>query len=438
MHAFLTWLDLVPSPGKDCGSIREGKVKLPSFMTEEWVAMNIALSPASRCALHVYAEDITAETGAPFSEAAQSVITERVFLDLMRYPLFLRSVAARSAAGDPISSPSIFDIVKPLAIRFSTAMDRNARSAMNPKSASSIIRSTLENGTEAERQVVKEMAAVSSMLVPFPDLRGIISRDRGLFGDVAYFVDEMGSWLGQVSRHLDAPIRPSWELFRDFMIFKPDREQSKPFMTPIEGVKDEALAMNIVDCIPKTAWIAKAIEASAGEVAKDIGMAEMPTLSSPEDMRDFLINGMQYPLFLVSLSTRMSLLEPEQSPTWHMTFQNLLFEFLEVANETGWLARENLSYTDIAMGAFSQANEAQKQVIVKWLMLSCLVHPDLEAVAFLEQFAVPHGLVQAELMKVANLRLAAGKWKYKGINFDRMAGLAAKGEHAGFGTSRRH
>jgi hypothetical protein len=422
-------MDLVPSPDKDLGSIREAVLELPSFMDTQWIAKNIHLSPAAVNAINLYSDEIREETGAPIhrSETRHSPAEFEAFL---RYPLFLRSIASRAACADPVGMNSLFSIIAHPVLRFSKGMTANARASGNTTSPTALCSAILEAGSDEEIEALVQMAALSALLAPLPGLQGLVSRHPAAFADVARFIEDIGLWLSPADRQLRKEHRPSWEHFRDFHYFNPTRSHGEPWRIRVPGAAEDAERVGIHGWLPREPWVLKAFNAISGEVALDAGMTSPGEFKTGEDLADFVRSGSEFPLFFVSMATRLSLLHPAEVPSFHMALPGASVPFFGLMREKGWDDGQSLNRS--AMRAYPESSEDERRVIANWMIMSALVIPDMEILAHIRALPEVSSLMGEHLLKVAEKRMESHPVKYEGPDFGRMEAPSGNQEAGAF------
>lgn len=434
MRAYFTVTDLVPPPSTPLGDIRTPLLKLPLFMTPEWVSKNISFSPHARWSLALHAADIKAETGAPFDKVIESgSVTPHDILSMLRYPLFLRSVAARSSAADPVHMGSLFSIVNAPVRRFLEAMTSNADLALREKSIVDLARATLENGTPDQVEAAVQMFALCALLVPFAGIEALIKDYRSSFGDVATFIEDADLWIAAADRIKTRLETPSWVMFRDYHASVPPAKLAAEFRRPVAGASAAALRLGIPSWIGTDAATLKLVSASAPGVADDIGMAS-PTLSSDADAIEFIQNGFSYPLFLASLTTRMSLLDPARFPAWKSVFGQKASVAEKLATEVHSV--EDGGVSSVLVDAFHSLGAEERMVARDWLIVGALTFPTDKVLGFIRSTEEIRTAMGAELLEVADLRYRSLDIPYVGPDFPTSTELTAEPDNIATHLSR--
>ncbi|MBY3433619.1 hypothetical protein HFN89_05600 [Rhizobium laguerreae] len=424
MRAYFTVTDLVPPSATPLGDLRTPLLTLPLFMTPEWVSKNISFSPHAQWSLALHAAEITAETGAPFDKIVDSnSVTPDDILSMLRYPLFLRSFAARASAADPAHMASLFSIVKSPVRRFLEALTSNADLALTDKSVVDLASSIFENGTPEQVEAAVQMFALCAMLVPFAGIQKLIKDHRSSFGDVATFIEDVDLWIAAAGRATTDLETPSWVLFRDYHSLVPPAKLSGEFHLPIPGASEAALRLGIPSWIGTDAATLKLVSAAAPGVAHDIGMAAPSGLSSDAKVIEFVQKGLAYPLFLASLSTRMSLLDPVRLPVWTRVFGHkaaLAERIATDAPSTGG------GVSSVLIDVFSSLADEERQAALDWLIVVALTSPSDKVVGFIRANEEIRAAMGAELLEIVDHRYRSLDIPYAGPDFPTITELTAE------------
>jgi hypothetical protein len=382
MRAYMTIRDVMPSPTAELGDIKSPLLTLPSFITEQWVAENISFSPLARWALAIQAKDISNETGAHFEELmASGFVTPRDVLGMLRYPLFLRSVAARSAAADPVRMGSYFSIIRFPVERFLVALTENAQYAKSPNSIVDMARAIMENGTPEQVQAAVEMFGLCALLLPFAGIEGLIKDYRQVFGDVATFIEDVDPWMAAANQHRKERETPSTTLFRNYYAFVPPKRIASEFRVSIAGASEAAVRLGVPSWIGIDAEMLNMVRAAAPGIAEDIGMEAPSGLMSDAKVLEFMENGLSYPFFMASLSTRACLLDARRFPTWTSFFADKGSAAMSLA-----AAVEDGGEGDVLsalMSAYPMLEGDRRVAARDWMIITALTAPTRELMEFI-------------------------------------------------------
>ena len=418
MRAYLAAHDLIPSSSLDLGDLRKPILDLPDFMTVEWVGDNIRFTPDARWAVTHYASEIREETGAPIDEVIESgPVSVESIRSLIRYPLFLRAAAARCSGGDPINMGSLFSIVGKPVRRFVEALAANADMATSDRSTSALGESVVANGTPEEVEAAVQMFALCALLIPFVEAEKLIERYPDAFGTTAAFIREANAWIGAADRMNvgERGIRPSWELFRDYHVFVPNRKLGEEYRKPLETEMSDAVSGGLPSWVASDTRSRKALRAVAPGVAADAGMPLPDDIVNEEMALEFLGRGAQYPLFWVALACRMSLVDPEHIPTWHLAFRTKAAEASAMMAQVGNEWKDSLA--DGLLDSYPSLDEGQKRIARDWLVIAALTMPTDRIIAFVRSDAETRTAMGPSLSEVAERRFRSLDVEYAGPDF---------------------
>ncbi len=422
MKAFLSVHDLVPPASADLGDLRSPILDLPSFMTPEWFFENFGFSDEAKGVLEVYSKDIRAETGAPFDDLLDSgTVTVEGLLEMLRYPLFMRAVAARASAGDPVRMPSLFSVVREPVNRFVEALSSNADHAYGHRSPGALAESIMENGTVEQISATVQMFSLCALLVPYPGVESLMDRYPAAFGDAAGFIREASIWISAVERHIDSESRPAWELFREFHAFVPARRESAAYRVPVAGASRAAQAFGSSEWFPEDAPTLQAILAAAPGVVRDAGMPMPASLEGLDDARAFIQSGLDYPLFLISLACRLALLRPRDFPVWHVVFRDKLLAANAVIENAGFERVPDSSLVDLLADNMTSFGREQRQTACEWLVINAMAMPTKRLMDYLRSDFDLQRAMGPGLIELVETRFRSTDVPYMGPSFEMAA-----------------
>ena len=416
VQTFICVRDVVPAAEADIGDLRKPILTIPYFMSERWISKNVKLSPEARNVLGAWASEIEAETGAPMTSFDwPKGPSPREFGELLRYPLFARSVAARCSMADPVSMSSIMDMFRPTVMRFREAITKHAHLAEQTL-LSTLMRSVMKHGSEEEMEDTVEFAALTAFFFPYPGLVETMAEFPSRFGAVSTFIGELSSLMSSVD-HLTRQVdrTPSSELFHAFFSFVPSRRVSAEFKTATDVDMSWAAALPLDRWVPQDDEVRSLVQAIRQAVAEDSGFVWSGKTDGVGWVSEYVRDGLGYPLFLPSFALRLCLLLPHRFPSWHVVFADAIRPFTKLRSEKAraLIHGDHVSFAETGIAIYDGLTLDEKATVHRWMVLEGLFCPSPALVAFLSERHDPLGRFTDDAGRLAARRLESTRLPYR-------------------------